>query len=224
MNHDVPSPQVLLLPGWQHAASAPWLKLWQTAHGYRLVAQHDGLRPLRGDWMMQLEEAVLISTVASNASAGTAAALPAAGLTLVAHGLGCLLVAAWAAHSRHSHRVNAALLVAPLDVECEALRPLLASWSPIPQQSLAFHSMMVGSRNDPQCSFERARAFADAWGAEFIDGSPSEQSDAASGLGDWPQGQALLQRVQDKAQALPKKRSDVSKAALTAVANSHPDQ
>ena len=52
MSDDVPSPQVLLLPSWQHTAPAPWLELWQAAHGYRLLAQHDGLRPLRGDWMM----------------------------------------------------------------------------------------------------------------------------------------------------------------------------
>src|SRR5659263_450541 len=187
MTHDLPTPQVLLLPGWQNAGPAHWLSRWQAMHGYRRVAQHDWQRPLRGDWLMQLEEAVLQSTATSNASDRPVVAPPVIGLTLVAHGLGCLLVAAWAAHSRHSHRVKAALLVAPLDVEREALRALLASWSPIPWQPLPFNSMLVGSRDDPYCSFERAQAFAHAWGSEFIDGGPQGQINAEPGLGDWPQ-------------------------------------
>lgn len=181
MSNNVPSPQVLLLPGRQHAAPAPWLSLWQAAHGYRLVAQHDWLRPLRGDWMMQLEEAVLQSKPA-----------PTPVVTLVANGLGCLLVAAWAAHSRHSHRVKAALLVAPLDAEREALRARLASWSPIPWQPLPFPSLLLGSQHDPDCSFMRAQAMATAWGSEFLDCASPGRLDADSGAHAWPQGHAQL--------------------------------
>ena len=212
MSDDVPSPQVLLLPSWQHTAPAPWLGVWQAAHGYRLLAQHDGLRPLRGDWMMQLEEAVLQARPA-----------PTPDVTLVANGLGCLLVAAWAAHSHHRHRVKAALLVAPLDAELDALRARLASWSPLPWQPLPFPSLLLGHQDDPDCSFLRAQAFARAWGSEFMDAGPCVLRSAASGLGDWPQGLALLQRIQVKAQALANNRPDVSKAALTVVANRHPD-
>lgn len=181
MNYDVLSPQVLLLPGWQNGAPAPWLNLWQAAHGYRRVAQHDWVRPLRGDWMMQLEEAVLQSTPA-----------PTPVVTLVANGLGCLLVAAWAAHSRHSHRVRAALLVAPLDAEREALRARLASWSPIPWQPLPFHSLLLGCHDDPDCSFMRAQALAGAWGSEFLDCAAPGQLDADSHAHAWPQGHAQL--------------------------------
>src|SRR5512133_2681876 len=98
MSDDVPTPKVLLLPGWQDAGPAHWLSRWQATHGYRRLAQHDWQRPLRGDWLMQLEEAVLATEAAASSR-----------WTLVADGLGCLLVAAWAAHSRHSHRVQAAL-------------------------------------------------------------------------------------------------------------------
>ena len=183
MSNDVPSPQVLLLPDWQHAASVPWLSLWQAAHGYRLVAQHDWLRPLRGDWMMQLEEAVLQSKPEP---------APAPGVTLVANGLGCLLVAAWAAHSRHSHRVKAALLVAPLDAEREAMRARLASWSPIPWQPLPFPSLLLGRHDDPDCSFLRAQAMAAAWGSEFLECAAPGRHDGDSGPHAWPQGHAQL--------------------------------
>jgi predicted alpha/beta hydrolase family esterase len=169
--------QVLILPGWQDSGPAHWQSRWQAQHGYQRVEQHDWQRPLRGDWIARLEDVVLQSE---------------APLVLVAHSLGCLLVAAWAAHSRHTHRVRAALLVAPADTEREELRPVLTSWSPIPRQALPFSSRLVASRNDPYCSFERAQAFASAWGADLLDAGPQGHLNAESGVGDWPQGQAIL--------------------------------
>ena len=50
---------VLILPGWLNSEAAHWQSHWETAHGYTRVQQHDWVRPLRGDWTVQLEEAVL---------------------------------------------------------------------------------------------------------------------------------------------------------------------
>ena len=50
---------VLILPGWLNSEAAHWQSRWENAHGYARVQQHDWLRPLRGDWTVQLEEAVL---------------------------------------------------------------------------------------------------------------------------------------------------------------------
>ena len=99
---------VLLLPGWQNSGPDHWQSRWQAAHGYLRVEQHDWLRPLRGDWIARLEDVLLQRDEPT---------------VLVAHSLGCSLVAAWAAHSRNTHLVSAALLVAPGDAEREALRP-----------------------------------------------------------------------------------------------------
>jgi len=173
---------VLILPGWQNSGPEHWQSRWEQAYGYARVEQHDWMRPLRGDWMARLE-AVLLAT--------------APGVTLVAHSLGCLLVAAWAAHSRNTHLVKAALLVAPGDAEREEVRPLLPSWSPLPLQELPFKSVLVGSRNDPYCTFERARGLAAAWGADFHDQGDAGHINADSGLGLWPQGHDLLRRLQD---------------------------
>ena len=112
--------QVLLLPGWQNSGPDHWQSRWEARYGYTRVQQHDWMRPLRGDWMAQLEEAVLSQSQPC---------------VLVAHSLGCLLVASWAAHSRNSAKVSGALLVAPGDAEREALRPLLASWAPVTIQT-----------------------------------------------------------------------------------------
>ncbi len=171
---------ILLLPGWQGSGPEHWQSLWQTQFAYQRVEQHDWLQPLRGDWIARLEEVVLSTDT------------PA---VLVAHSLGCVLVAAWAAHSRNVHRVKAALLVAPGDVEQEALRPMLASWSPIPRQSLPFKSTLVASQDDPYCSFERAQGFAAVWGSRIVNAGAAGHINADSGLGDWPQGQALLKEL-----------------------------
>ncbi len=174
------SKNILILPGWQGSGPAHWQSLWQACQGYQRVDQHDWLRPLRGDWIARLEDVVLSTTE------------PA---VLVAHSLGCVLVAAWAGHTRNAHRVKGALLVAPGDVEREALRPVLPSWSPIPQQALPFKSTLVASRSDPYCSFVRAQAFGAAWGSRWVDLGDAGHINADSGLGDWSQGQLLLNEL-----------------------------
>lgn len=168
---------VLILPGWQNSGPTHWQSLWERQHGDVRVVQHEWMHPLRGDWMARLEDVLL----------GCAAPQ-----VLVAHSLGCILVAAWAAHSRHTHRVRGALLVAPGDVERDDLRPVLPGWAPIPLQKLPFPAVLVGSRNDPYCNFGRARLLADAWGARFVDQGEAGHLNAESGLGDWPEGRRLV--------------------------------
>jgi len=174
------SSNVLTLPGWQSSGPGHWQSLWEQAHGYVRLEQHDWQRPLRGDWIVRLEDVLLQNK---------------APVVLVAHSLGCLLVAAWASHSRNTHLVKAALLVAPGDAEREEMRPVLTSWSPIPLQPLPFKSLLVGSRNDSYCSFERASEFARAWGSDLMDAGPLGHINAESGLGDWPQGHEWLKKL-----------------------------
>ncbi len=169
---------VLVLPGWENSGPRHWQSLWEQRHGYTRVEQHDWTKPLRGDWVARLEDVVL------------GCSEPA---VLVAHSLGCILVAAWAAHSRNTQRVKAALLVAPGDVERPEIRAQLPSWSPIELQALPFPSVLVGSRDDPFCAFERARLFAHAWKAQFMDYGHCGHINADSGLASWPEGHVLLQ-------------------------------
>ncbi len=171
------SPSVLILPGWQNSGPEHWQSRWEVAQGFARIEQHDWLRPLRGDWISRLEDVLLERQTPT---------------VLVAHSLGCQLVAAWAAHSRHTHLVSGALLVAPGDTEREALRPILTSWSPMVLQALPFKSLVAASRNDPYCSFERAQTFALAWGSSLVDMGLQGHLNAESGLGDWSQGLQLL--------------------------------
>lgn len=162
--------------------------------GRRCVEQHDWQRPLRGDWLIRLEEAVLD------------AALDAAHVVLVAHNLGCIQLSAWAAHSGLTDRVRAALLVAPLDVENPAVRERLPTWSPIVRQRLPFTSWMVGPEHqNDQVELKApiqsgtldpawAQALAENWGAQWIThrSAPKPPAEQPS---DWPQGQALLHKM-----------------------------
>jgi predicted alpha/beta hydrolase family esterase len=169
---------VLILPGWENSGPRHWQSLWEERYGYTRVEQHDWLKPLRGDWIARLEDVLLQCDE------------PA---VLVAHSLGCILTAAWAAHSQNTHRVKAALLVAPGDVERPEIRDQIPSWSPIALQTLPFPSVLLGSRNDPYCEFERARLFGYAWNAQFMDYGASGHINADSGLASWPEGHVLLQ-------------------------------
>ena len=174
---------VLILPGWQSSGPAHWQSRWEILHGYRRVEQHDWMRPRRGDWIARLEDVVL-------GCEGP--------VVLVAHSLGCILTAAWAQVSHSTGRVRGALLVAPGDAEREALRGVLPSWSPIVRERLPFPSVLVASRNDPYCSFERARGLAADWGSRFHDLGDAGHINADSGLGDWPAGHAMLTDLIDK--------------------------
>ena len=174
--------EVLILPGWQNSGPAHWQSRWEELYGFTRVQQHDWMQPLRGDWMAQLEEAVLATT---------------GPVYLVAHSMGCMLTAAWAAHSQNSHRVQGALLVAPGDPEREELRSALKSWSPIVRQRLPFRSVLLGSRDDPYCSYERAQGFAADWGSEFVDYGHCGHINADSGLLDWPHGLAQLHQLME---------------------------
>jgi predicted alpha/beta hydrolase family esterase len=173
---------VLILPGWQNSGPDHWQSRWEVVYGDQRVQQHDWMQPLRGDWMAQLEEAVLVAR---------------GPVVLAAHSLGCLLTAAWAQHSRNTHRVVGALLVAPGDAEREEFRAPLRSWSPIVLQRLPFASTLLGSHDDPYCAFERAQQLANAWGSAFVDYGNKGHINAESGLGEWPEGRALLNRYLD---------------------------
>jgi uncharacterized protein len=172
--------RVLLLPGWLDSGPGHWQTLWEARHGDRRVQQSDWLWPKRGDWMARLEEVLLEDEE------------PA---LLAAHSLGCQLVAAWAAHSQHTARVRGALLVAPPDIEREDMPPNLMPWRPIMRRRLPFAAIAVTSSDDPYSAPERSAAMARDWGAERIDIGARGHINGESGLGEWPEGRALLDRL-----------------------------
>lgn len=168
-----PAQRVLLLPGWLDSGPGHWQTHWEDRHGFQRVQQDDWTWPRRGDWMTRLEEVLLADE------------RPA---LLVAHSLGCHLVAAWAAHSGHVDRVRAALLVAPPDLTRADLPPQLAPWRATPRPRLPFAAVLAYSDDDPFASAEASLTLAAAWQATTWPLGPRGHVNAESGLGDWPAG------------------------------------
>jgi predicted alpha/beta hydrolase family esterase len=173
-------PRVLLLPGWLNSDPDHWQSRWERLFGYQRVEQAEWVWPRRGDWMARLDEVLLADE------------RPA---VLVAHSLGCQLVASWAEHSQHTARVRGALLVAPPDTEADSAPPQLHNWKPIRRSRLPFPAIAVVSSDDPHCATERAVAMVADWGAQPVMAGPRGHLNTASNLGDWPEGQALLAQL-----------------------------
>jgi uncharacterized protein len=176
--------RVLLLPGWLNSGPTHWQSRWEALYGHVRVEQDDWEWPRRGDWMARLDECLLADP------------RPA---VLVAHSLGCQLVAAWAAHSRLTGRVRAALLVAPPDTERTDTPPQLFNWKPIVRARLPFRSVAVTSSDDPFCAPPRAAEMAAHWGARCVEIGARGHINGDSGLGDWPEGLALLESMLERA-------------------------
>ncbi|MDM4768479.1 alpha/beta hydrolase [Pelomonas sp. SE-A7] len=173
-------PRVLILPGWQNSGPEHWQSRWEALYGDERVEQDDWQHPRRGDWMARLEEVLLADE------------RPA---LLVAHSLGCHLVAGWAEHSQHTGRVQGALLVAPPDCEREDFPPQLHNWRQVRRGRLPFPSLAVLATDDPYGSLERGTELAQQWGSDLVIAGARGHLNAASGLGDWPEGRALLDQL-----------------------------
>jgi uncharacterized protein len=113
-------------------------------------------------------------------------------IVLVAHSLGCHLVAAWAAASRHTSAVRGALLVAAPDLTQPDLPPDLYSWRKPVRSPLPFPATCVVSSNDPFGSLAAGTSLAAAWGARCVQAGPLGHINGDSGLGDWSAGYAML--------------------------------
>jgi predicted alpha/beta hydrolase family esterase len=61
-------------------------------------------------------------------------------------------------------------------------------FTPVPMQPLPFPSLLLAAADDPYCSQARAKAFAGAWGANFVDVGQAGHIADQSGHGPWPDG------------------------------------
>jgi uncharacterized protein len=171
---------ILIVPGLGGSGPHHWQTyLERSFPGASRVDQNDWDRPERAAWIERLTAAVEASP----------------GGVLVAHSLGCAVVA-HAAAARPDLPVAAALLVAPADVDREhdALDHL-GGFAPMPSTPLPFRSIVVASTDDPHMTFARARAFADDWRAEFVDAGALGHINVDAGFGPWPDGERILRSL-----------------------------
>jgi uncharacterized protein len=171
---------VLIVPGLGGSDENHWqTHLERSLPNASRVRQDDWDRPDLTPWVGRLVDAV--------------EARP--GVVLVAHSLGCPLVAHLALR-RPDLPIAAAALVAPADVDSERHTPEhIRSFAPIPLLRLPFRSILVASTNDPFIELSRARALATAWGSEFFDAGPSGHINVKSGFGPWQEGERIVRSL-----------------------------
>ena len=174
---------VLILPGLWNSGPRHWQSLWHERNPHWRRAEHrDWTNPHCDEWVAELDAAI-----------ADCQGPP----ILVAHSLGCMLVAHWAL-SGSPLKVAGAFLVAPSDVETPSYPAEQNCWAPVPQQALPFPSLVVGSANDPFASAERTAAFASAWGSRLVEIGDAGHLNTESGHGDWPEGRRLLEKFCDE--------------------------
>jgi len=169
---------VLIVSGISNSGPTHWQSLWQAKYpDVTRVMQRDWDHPVCEEWIKVLDEAV-----------GQARVAP----ILVAHSLGCLAVAHWAAQSERP--VLAALLVAVPDPRAPAFPSAARGFAPLPA-SLGEHRVtLVSSNDDPYATTAYTNERVAAWGAEHICLGERGHINTASGLDDWPDGWAIVDR------------------------------
>lgn len=177
------APLVLTVPGVDNSGPGHWQTIWeQRRNDTRRVDLGTWSRPHRNSWVTRLGQAIRTAQ---------------APIVLCAHSLGCLAVAWWAALEGQpfGRPIAGALLVAPPDCDHLDATDRLAGFGPTPKMTLPFPSLLVASRDDPYASHEWSRSIAHYWGSEFVDAGALGHINAASGISDWSDGQALLERL-----------------------------
>ncbi len=122
---------------------------------------------------------------------------------VVAHSGGTIMFTHWA--QRYStEKILGALLAVPPDFE----KPLPTGypaidelnengWLPVPRTSLPFRSIVTVSENDPLGDIVAVTALAKAWNSEVVNLGEVGHLNPASGYGDWPEADVLIQRLID---------------------------
>lgn len=171
---------ILTVPGLNGSGPTHWQTLWESQMPNAVrVEQADWDNPRLAPWMETLLAAI-------DAHPGS---------IVVAHSLGCVLVAR-TVEAHPEIDVKAAMLVTPPDADAIArIEDPLRDFAPMPKRRFPFPAILVASEDDPYMTSRRARFFATRWGADFIDVGRHGHINADSGLGDWPQGQAILRRL-----------------------------
>lgn len=185
----------LILPGWQGSPDEHWQSHWQRSlPNASRVEQADWQQPDPHSWVAALEQAVQAATTP---------------VVLIAHSLGCITVARWAARAPLAslRKVRGALLVAPADVERPGCPLELQGFAPITRELLPFPSVLVGSDNDHAASAVRALELARDWGAQPAILPGAGHINVKSGHQRWEQGFVYLYRLQQQVEQLQRRRA-----------------
>jgi predicted alpha/beta hydrolase family esterase len=168
-----------ILPGLNSSGPQHWQTYWENEYGFTRIQQADWDTPVCKDWISTVDAFVTKYPLEKN--------------ILIGHSLACCTIVKWA--QQYNRIVKGALLVAPSDTEAPSYPPGTTGFTPVPLFKLPFPSVVVASSNDEYVTIERARFFADNWGSELIEAGALGHINSSSGLGNWPNGYSILQKL-----------------------------
>ncbi|MCW8890527.1 MAG: alpha/beta hydrolase [Sedimenticola sp.] len=170
----------IIVPGFQNSGERHWQTRWQQRlPNSRRTQPSSWDYPEHDDWVKALQREI---------SAVTGPVI------LIAHSLGTITVAEWAAQYR-SDMVLGALLVAIPDVQRPDLPTAIQGFSKPVFKPLPFPSIALLSSNDPYSALPRGRLFAQRFGAHIEEIGNYGHINHESGLGDWEAGFAWLDQL-----------------------------
>lgn len=169
----------LILPGIGNSGPDHWQSSWEKKNpSFVRIRQRDWDHPTCKEWTESLENT--LADIGAN-------------VVLVAHSLGCALVAHWT--MKTNLHVKGALLVAPPNPDGPNFPKEAVGFSPLPLQPFSFQSIVVASTNDPYGSLEFANSLASAWGSRFVNIGPAGHINASSDLGEWGDGFSIFRQL-----------------------------
>lgn len=170
----------LIVPGLNGSGNDHWQHHWlQDDSSARLVDQKNWQCPVLADWLASFEQALANTDHAY----------------VVAHSLGCILIANMAGRPLAT-KIRGALLVAPAQLErVETLHPCIVSFGASPTAPLPFPSIVIGSNNDPYMTPEELEQTSALWRGTHINLGSVGHINVASGFGRWPQAYDFMNRL-----------------------------
>ncbi len=171
----------IIVPGYGNSGDGHWQTIWQRQLVSSLrFSPASWVQPNRDDWVKALQHAVVQIE---------------GPIVLVAHSLGCITVAEWAA-THDSSKILGALLVAIPDVLRDDFPEEITGYDNPLLTSLPFKSIAALSSDDPYSALDRGRLFAAKFGARIEEVGDRGHINHESGLGDWPQGRRWLDELE----------------------------
>jgi len=175
-------PLCLTVPGYNGSGPRHWQTLWeQSRPDCERVELGMWSTPHRNHWVTKLDQAVRRAH---------------APIILVGHSLGCHAIAWWAhlVGQPYGWPVVGALMVAPPYIDASSA-DRLRKFGAAPPIALPFPSILVASEDDPYASLRQSRRMAVDWQCHFVDIGCYGHINADSGIGQWVEGQLILERL-----------------------------
>ncbi len=167
----------VFVAGIENSGPEHWQAIWHSRVPNGVWVEHDSWdNPVRDVWVKDLDDVL-------RAIEGPK--------ILVAHSLGCTLVAEWASEHEDDGVVGAFLAALP-DVQGENFPTQAVGFDASRYGRLPFATVVLASEDDPYGSLESATAGAERLGADLVNVGLKGHINAGSGLGDWPEGRSVL--------------------------------